>query len=146
MLPADAALGWGVDRSRRLVRTLTGTPSNGAVIYSGEGWGAAGSSAKPPVEPSTKSLPVMAAPPAPPPGDASGVDPGVGTTEGPPVGPSTPPAVDVTTPTGSSREVEEETVAQLTQAVSRRAFPTIGPVAADPTSMPQCRHRAPLLS
>ena len=76
-------------------------PSYWAVVQSGDGWGVAVSSSRPPVEPSTESLLVTAVSPSPLPGEAAGVDPGVGTTESPPVRPSTPAVVDKPSSTGS---------------------------------------------
>ena len=133
VLPVDAALGWGVGRSRRLEHELlpdADTPSYRAVINSDDGWGAVVSSSKPLVEPSTEYLPVTSAPLSPPLGEIVWVDRGVCTPEGLPVGSSTPPVVDVLTPTESPSEIEEETGAEPTQAVNRRATPTVGPAGA----------------
>ena len=110
--------------------------SHGAVIPSGDGWGADVSSFRPPYKQSNESLLVTAAFPSPPPGEAAGVDPSVVTTEGPPFGPSTQPVIDEPNPTGSPQEIEEETGAGPAQAASRRAAPTVGPTAEDSTVVP----------
>ena len=102
-----------------------GAPSYGAVIASRDGWGAAISSAKPPVEPSTESLLVMAAPPSPVPGEAGG-------TGGSPVGPSTPPEVVVPVPVGSPAEVEEVPVAVPPPVVHCHIGPTVEPAVLHP--------------
>ena len=102
-----------------------GAPSYGAVIASGDGWGAAVTSAKPPVEPSTESSPVMASPPSPVPGEAGG-------TEGSPDGPSTPPEVVAPAPVESPAEVEELPVVVPPPVVPYCAGPTVEPAVLHP--------------
>ena len=111
----------------------TGTPSYGAVIASGDGWGAAVSSARLPVEPSPESLPVMAASVSPSTDEVAVVDPGAGTTEDPPVGPSKTPVVEVPTPSGSPRGFDEEPTVEPTQVVPRHTASAGKPIAENPT-------------
>ena len=101
------------------------TTSYGAVIASNDEQGAAVTSAGVPVEPSTESLPVTAAPPSLVAGTNCA-------TEGPPVGSSTPPEMDAPVVADSLRALEEEPSAASAPVGPPPAGPAVEPAAASP--------------